>query len=155
MANIQKDILFDHFISGMEKEMQATLRMMYLNSCNIDEANRRREMELGEPAAFFCGGVSIGLLGVAAGDGFGDRHAASPETQIGVHLGLGPQCHLHDLPHRQRQLDADAPGDEIILLIQPDKQALLFPRRRPWDPAADGLQHVIGGGGFVHGVTSW
>ena len=23
MANIQKDILFDHFISGMEKEMQA------------------------------------------------------------------------------------------------------------------------------------
>ena len=41
MANIQKDILFDHFISGMEKEMQATLRMMYLNSCNIDEANRR------------------------------------------------------------------------------------------------------------------
>ena len=25
--------------------MQATLRMMYLNSCNIDEANRRREME--------------------------------------------------------------------------------------------------------------
>ena len=45
MANIQKDILFDHFISGMEKEMQATLRMMYLNSCNIDEANRRREME--------------------------------------------------------------------------------------------------------------
>ena len=44
MANIQKDILFDHLISGMEKEMQATLRMMYLNSCNIDEANRRREM---------------------------------------------------------------------------------------------------------------
>ena len=25
--------------------MQATLRMMYLNSCNIDEANRRREKE--------------------------------------------------------------------------------------------------------------
>ena len=46
MANIQKDILFDHFISGMEKEMQATLRMMYLNSCNIDEANRRRERRL-------------------------------------------------------------------------------------------------------------
>ena len=45
MANIQKDILFDHFISGMEKEMQATLRMMYLNSCMIDEENRRREME--------------------------------------------------------------------------------------------------------------
>ena len=29
----------------MEKEMQATLRMMYLNSCNIDEMNLRREME--------------------------------------------------------------------------------------------------------------
>ena len=45
MANIQKDILFDHFIKGMEQEMQATLRMMYLNSCQIDEANHRREME--------------------------------------------------------------------------------------------------------------
>ena len=53
MANIQKDILFDYFISGMEKEMQATLRMMYLNSCNIDEATRRH------PLRFFpclCGG---------------------------------------------------------------------------------------------------
>ena len=45
MANIPKDILFDHFIKGMEQEMQATLRMMYLNSCQIDEANHRREME--------------------------------------------------------------------------------------------------------------
>ena len=45
MANIQKDILFDHFIKGMEQEMQATLRMMYLNSCQIDEANHREEME--------------------------------------------------------------------------------------------------------------
>ena len=45
MANIQKDILFDHFIKGMEQEMQATLRMMYLNSRQIDEANHRREME--------------------------------------------------------------------------------------------------------------
>lgn len=45
MGNIQKDILFDHFIQGMEKEMQATLRLMYLNSCQIDEANHRREME--------------------------------------------------------------------------------------------------------------
>ena len=26
MGNIQKDILFDHFIQGIEKEMQATLR---------------------------------------------------------------------------------------------------------------------------------
>lgn len=45
MGNIQKDILFDHFIKGMEKEMQATLKLMYLNSCQIDEANHRREME--------------------------------------------------------------------------------------------------------------
>ena len=45
MANIQKDILFDHIIIGKEKEMQATLRKMYLKSCNNDEANRRREME--------------------------------------------------------------------------------------------------------------
>lgn len=45
MGNIQKDILFDHFIKGMEKEMQATLRLMYLNNCQIDEANHRREME--------------------------------------------------------------------------------------------------------------
>lgn len=37
--------MFDYFINGMEKEMQATLRMMYLNSCRIDEENRRREME--------------------------------------------------------------------------------------------------------------
>ena len=44
MANIQKDVLFDHFIIGMEKEMQATLRMMYLNSCNIDEATRRHPL---------------------------------------------------------------------------------------------------------------
>lgn len=46
MANIQKDILVWTISSAAwEKEMQATLRMMYLNSCNIDEANRRREME--------------------------------------------------------------------------------------------------------------
>ena len=45
MKNVQKDYMFDYFIQGMDEKMQATLNMMYLNSCNIDEANRRREME--------------------------------------------------------------------------------------------------------------
>ena len=45
MRNIQKDCMFDYFIQGMDEKMQTTLNMMYLNSCNIDEANRRREME--------------------------------------------------------------------------------------------------------------
>ncbi len=45
MKNIQKDYMFDYFIKGMEKEMQATLKLMYLHSCQIDEANHRREME--------------------------------------------------------------------------------------------------------------
>ena len=45
MLNVQKEILFDYFIKGMEENMQITLKMMYLNSCNIDEANHRREME--------------------------------------------------------------------------------------------------------------
>ena len=45
MLNVQKEFLFDYFISGMEQDMQATLKMMYLDSCNIDEANHRREME--------------------------------------------------------------------------------------------------------------
>ena len=45
MLNVQKEILFDYFIKGMEENMQITLKMMYLNSCNIAEANHRREME--------------------------------------------------------------------------------------------------------------
>lgn len=45
MQNTQKDILFSHIINGMEKEMQATLKMMFYDSERIDEANRRREME--------------------------------------------------------------------------------------------------------------
>lgn len=45
MLIVQKEFLFDYFIKGMEQDMQATLKMMYLNSCNIDEANHRREME--------------------------------------------------------------------------------------------------------------
>ena len=45
MLIVQKEFLFDYFIKGMEQDMQATLKMMYLNICNIDEANHRREME--------------------------------------------------------------------------------------------------------------
>ena len=45
MRNPQKESMFDYFINGMEKEAQATLKMMYLNSRQIDEANHRREME--------------------------------------------------------------------------------------------------------------
>ena len=45
MRNIQKDCMFDYFIQGMDEKMQATLNLMYLNSCMIDEENHRREME--------------------------------------------------------------------------------------------------------------
>ena len=45
MLNVQKEFLFDYLIKGMEQDMQATLKLMYLDSCNIDEANHRREME--------------------------------------------------------------------------------------------------------------
>ena len=45
MRNTQKDWLFQSLISGMDKSMQTTLNMMYLNSCMIDEENHRREME--------------------------------------------------------------------------------------------------------------
>lgn len=42
IENIQKDILFDHFIKGMEKETQATLRRMYLNSCQKRTKHTRK-----------------------------------------------------------------------------------------------------------------
>ena len=45
MRNRQKDMMFDYFIQGMDSKMQATLNMMYFNSCRIDEENHRREME--------------------------------------------------------------------------------------------------------------
>ena len=45
MRNTQKDWMFQSLISGMDKSMQTTLNMMYLNSCMIDEENHRREME--------------------------------------------------------------------------------------------------------------
>ena len=45
MKNPQKDYMFNYFISGMDKKMQATLNMMYMNSMRIDEMNHQREME--------------------------------------------------------------------------------------------------------------
>ena len=45
MRNRQKDIMFDYFIQGLDKTAQATLRMMYNNSCMLDEAERRKEKE--------------------------------------------------------------------------------------------------------------
>ena len=45
MSNRQKDAMFSYFIQGLDSKMQATLNMMYFNSCRIDEENHRREME--------------------------------------------------------------------------------------------------------------
>ena len=43
--NRQKDILFNSLISGLDKSLQATLKMMYTRSQMIDEYNHKREME--------------------------------------------------------------------------------------------------------------
>ena len=40
-----KDSMFEYFISGFEKEMQATLRMMYTHNKMYDELQKRRERE--------------------------------------------------------------------------------------------------------------
>ena len=45
MRNRQRDVMFDYFIQGLDKTAQATLRMMYNNSCMLDEVERRREKE--------------------------------------------------------------------------------------------------------------
>ena len=45
MRNRQRDVMFDYLIQGLDKTAQATLRMMYNNSCMLDEAERRREKE--------------------------------------------------------------------------------------------------------------
>lgn len=37
--------MFNYFISGLDKKMQANLAMMYNNSRHIDEMNHRQEME--------------------------------------------------------------------------------------------------------------
>lgn len=37
--------MFQYLIGDMDKNKQATLAMMYHNSCNIDEMNHRHEME--------------------------------------------------------------------------------------------------------------
>lgn len=43
--NRQKDYLFNYFISGLDKAMQATLWSMYHNSNRHDAFNHRRELE--------------------------------------------------------------------------------------------------------------
>ena len=45
MRNRQKDVIFDYLIQGMDMTAQATLRMMYHNSCIQDEVERHREKE--------------------------------------------------------------------------------------------------------------
>ena len=45
MRNKQKDAMFQYFINGLDEKMQATLSMMYINSCRQDEFIHRHEME--------------------------------------------------------------------------------------------------------------
>ena len=37
--------MFQYFINGLDEKMQATLSMMYINSCRQDEFIHRHEME--------------------------------------------------------------------------------------------------------------
>ena len=43
--NRQNDILFDSLISGLDKSLQATIKMMYTHSQMINDLNHKREME--------------------------------------------------------------------------------------------------------------
>ena len=45
MKNRQNDILFDSLISGLDKSLQAALKMMYTHSQMLNELNHKREME--------------------------------------------------------------------------------------------------------------
>ena len=45
MRNRQNDILFDSLISGLDKSLQATIKMMYTHSQMINDLNHKREME--------------------------------------------------------------------------------------------------------------
>lgn len=45
MSNRRNENLFNYFISGMEKEMQAQLRYMYTRNNMLNEYERRQEME--------------------------------------------------------------------------------------------------------------
>ena len=45
MYNSNKDTIFYHLISGLDKSMQATLNIMYAKSKMEDEEKHRREME--------------------------------------------------------------------------------------------------------------
>ena len=37
--------IFNHLIAGLDKSLQASLRLMYTRSCMLEEANHKREME--------------------------------------------------------------------------------------------------------------
>ena len=45
MRNRQQDFMFDYLIKGLDQSAQATLRMMYNRSCNLNEIIRRKEIE--------------------------------------------------------------------------------------------------------------
>lgn len=45
MSNRREQDLFNYFISGMEKEMQAQLRYMYAHNSSLKEYEHRQEME--------------------------------------------------------------------------------------------------------------
>lgn len=45
MSNRRNENLFNYFISGMEKEMQAQLRYMYTRNNLLNEYEHRQEME--------------------------------------------------------------------------------------------------------------
>ena len=41
----QRDAFFNYFIGGMEKEMQATLHLMFTKMCLQEDIEKRRERE--------------------------------------------------------------------------------------------------------------
>ena len=45
MFNSYEHQIFNHLIAGLDKSLQASLRLMYTRSCMLDEYNRKREME--------------------------------------------------------------------------------------------------------------
>ena len=45
MSNRNKETLFENFIKGMDKELQAQLRYLFTHQMMMDEINRKRELE--------------------------------------------------------------------------------------------------------------
>lgn len=45
MKNRQKEAMFEYFIKGFDEKAQATLRMMFLKSQNVDEFQNKLKME--------------------------------------------------------------------------------------------------------------